>query len=111
MNRNSANVKETMMSIGSFLVGIIIVLLAVRWRMLGVSSSRSLSKANAHIEHLVSENLKLKTRYSMGMEDAANRICDREGKIAELENEVKRLKERLGESQDPHDKFRPHAAR
>lgn len=111
MNRHSSKVKETMMSIGYFLVGIIIVLLAVRWRMLGVSSSRSLSKANAHIEHLVNENLKLKTRYSMVMDDAANRICDREGKIAELENEVKKLRERLGENQDPHDRFRPHAAR
>ena len=99
------------MSIGYFLVGIIIVLLAVRWRMLGVSSSRSLEAANAHIEHLISENLKLKTRYSMGLEDVANRICDREVRIAELENEVKKLKERLGESQDPHDRFRPHAAR
>ena len=43
------------MSIGYILVGIIVVLLAVRWRMLGVSSSRSLNKANAHIAHLVNE--------------------------------------------------------
>ena len=97
--------KETMMSIGFFLVGIVLVVLLTLWQ----NRSFNAFSSESRIARLSAENVRLKTAHAQKMDIALRRICEQEGRIGELERKLKTLTEK--KKNDPHDKFRPHAAR